>query len=772
MNNGSPRMEAKYSLTKDSSSTGVHASVLSGDLTIAGQLAAIVESSDDAIIGKTLEGTILTWNSSAERLYGYSAEEILGRPIDLLVPPDRTDESRDIFERLKKGKRLNHFETVRLRKDGRRIHVSLTVSPIKDKTGAITGASAIARDITARKQIEQELSAKAALVALLQAVAVASNEAPDAEAAIRACLELVCRYTGWPIGHAYLVDGESGPQLVPMRLWFLAEPERFQPFKSICESMLFQPGAGLPGQVLATAKPAWLFDLASDPNFQRRQIAARIGLKGGFAFPVLVGTEVASVLEFFSAEALEVNDAFLAVTTSIGFQLGRVIERARGDKTLRESEEHHRVIMETAADGIITIGQDSKILYANNNAGKIFGYSPSELIGQEVTILMPEYLRCVHKASLKCRQETGEKHVSWEPVELPGLHRSGREIPLEVSFGEFVANGSRAFTGVIRDIASRKHFDEQLRHAQKLESIGALAGGVAHDFNNLMTAVIGNISLALDRLPQSSTVRPLLDSALVAGERTADLTRQLLAYSGRGRFVLSPVDLSAVVREMSSIIRASVPRTVELLLDLQDHLPCAEADCGQIQQLFMNLVINGAEAIGEEESGAVSVTTRVQHIDERYIRNNLTGSDIRPGEYVTVEVHDTGRGMDEETKMKMFDPFFTTKFTGRGLGLAAVLGIVRGHKGGLEVHSSPGTGTTFKVLLPALEERPSAREAGHLDAQPAATGLILMIDDEDLIRRNAALSLERHGYSVLLAENGKVAVDMYRDNAARISVVS
>ena len=208
-----------------------------------------------------------------------------------------------------------------------------------------------------------------------------------------------------------------------------------------------------------------------------------------------------------------------------------------------------------------------------------------------------------------------------------------------------------------------------MREAQKLESVGLLAGGVAHDFNNLLTGILGNASLVLEELPPASNVRPLVENVMLASERAADLTRQLLAYSGKGRFVVQPTDLSALVREIGSLIQSSIPKKVRLDFDLQPGLPNVEADPAQIQQLVMNLVINGAEAIGEEKTGKVEVSTRLTHVSQDFVsRNHFIAETIPPGSYVAITVRDNGVGMKPDVRPHIFDPFFTTKFTGRGPG--------------------------------------------------------------------------------------------------------
>jgi signal transduction histidine kinase/CheY-like chemotaxis protein len=323
----------------------------------------------------------------------------------------------------------------------------------------------------------------------------------------------------------------------------------------------------------------------------------------------------------------------------------------------------------------------------------------------------------------------------------------------------------------VRDyIEERKRIEEDLRQTQKLESIGVLAGGVAHDFNNLLVGILGNSSLALEVLPENSQVRPLLQDVLLAGQRAADLTRQLLAYSGKGRFVVQPLNLSGLVREISGLIQPSIPKMVRLRLDLDFNLPLIQADSSQLQQLIMNLVINGAESIGDR-AGVVAVTTKSCDIAGEAIPRAIPPTEIRPGRYVCLEVKDNGAGMDAQTMSKIFDPFFTTKFTGRGLGLAAALGIVRGHRGGIEVESSPGEGATFRVYLPAAggAEREPYDDVSHEDLSGA--GVVLFVDDEEVVRNFARSCLQLYGYKVLVAANGREGLEAFSRAADQISVV-
>jgi PAS domain S-box-containing protein len=322
---------------------------------------------------------------------------------------------------------------------------------------------------------------------------------------------------------------------------------------------------------------------------------------------------------------------------------------------------------------------------------------------------------------------------------------------------------------IVTDITERKRLDEQLRHAQKLESIGLLAGGVAHDFNNILMGVLGNASLALESLDEPKKTGELLRDVVHAGERAAELTRQLLAYAGKGRFIVGPVDLSRLIHDLVPLIQPSIPRNVRLALELEPDLPAVQADKTQLEQLVMNLIINAGEAM-EEGRGTLSVSTSHRHVSLEDLGGYLTEHQ-QPGEYVVMEVSDTGSGMDEETVKRIFDPFFSTKFLGRGLGLSAALGIVRGHKGGVKVTTAPGCGTTFEVLFPAIAMPVAVEPPRDEPNLVEGRGTILAVDDEEIVRSFLQHALVRAGYEVLMAEDGEQALEMFAEHAGIISLV-
>ncbi|MCP4654059.1 MAG: response regulator [bacterium] len=321
--------------------------------------------------------------------------------------------------------------------------------------------------------------------------------------------------------------------------------------------------------------------------------------------------------------------------------------------------------------------------------------------------------------------------------------------------------------------AERRELEARIRQMQKMESLGVLAGGIAHDFNNLLMGVLGNADLALLRLPPSSPVRNHLTGITQATHRAADLTRQMLAYSGKGKFLVESLDLSCLIEEIDHLIAASVSKKAELDYHLVQNLPAVEADATQIRQVIMNLIANAAEAIGEG-SGIISISTGAMDCDRTYLMQSYLDEALPAGTYVYVEVTDTGSGMDEQTRAKIFDPFFTTKFTGRGLGLAAVLGIVRGHRGAINVGSEPQRGTTIRVLFPACR-RPAAAPSGPGLALELpgwrSHGTVLLVDDEETVLKVARDMLGALGFEVLTAEDGRQAVEVFARRADEIRLV-
>jgi PAS domain S-box-containing protein len=425
-------------------------------------------------------------------------------------------------------------------------------------------------------------------------------------------------------------------------------------------------------------------------------------------------------------------------------------------------------IVESSEDAIISKNLDGRIRTWNAAAERIYGYTAAEAIGEPMTMLLsPE--RQKEEMEILERLRRGEQVSHFETTRL---RKGGEIIHVSLTISPLRGSDGRILgaSHVARDVTERKQFEQQLRQSQRLESLGVLAGGIAHDFNNLLTGILANASLAAEVLNASNAAQPFLRDVVTATQRLSDLTRQLLAYAGRGAPALTPVNLSVLVAEISALIQASIPKHVQVRLALDQQIPEIMGDASQLQQIVMNLILNGAEAISTNSLGSVLVSTGYQEIDEAYIKTALISDPVEPGGFVCLEVHDTGSGMDSETQARIFDPFFTTKVHGRGLGLAAVLGIVRSHNGVIKVYSQSGKGTTFKVLLPAQAKGESQSARSHPEAL-RGSGTVLVVDDEEIIRSSARNVLELFGYRVIMAEDGQQAVRIYEQRAGEIDIV-
>ena len=412
-------------------------------------------------------------------------------------------------------------------------------------------------------------------------------------------------------------------------------------------------------------------------------------------------------------------------------------------------------IIDSSPMGIVTTDQDGLTVIWNPAAERMLGFQSGDIVGKQPPFTFD--------------QESGAAALDRQLTRA-----DGQEIevlcslaPMQSDQGEFLGN-----LLMFSDMTERKRVQSQIEHLQRLESLGVLAGGVAHDFNNLLTGMIGNASLATYTLDPGNSAQPLLQDILRAGERAAALTKQLLAYAGKGRIIPTLIDLNTIARDTAALARNSIenPR-VCITLDLDPGLPKVEADPAQMQQVLLSLFSNGVEAIVPEDSGNVEIRTRIEPVARGAERIWEAGGVLEPGHYVVVDVIDTGMGIDADTRTRIFEPFFSTKFTGRGLGLSAVLGIVRQHNGAIAIHTTAGRGTTVSVYLPIAPGElgslpPAAGEEKVLDA-----GLILVVDDEQTVRETLRRALEHWNYTSVLAENGQIAVEIFPSIAARVRAV-
>ena len=439
------------------------------------------------------------------------------------------------------------------------------------------------------------------------------------------------------------------------------------------------------------------------------------------------------------------------------------------ERLLQQREERYRRLFEAAKDGILILhGETGAIEDVNPFLLGLTGYKREELLSKRLWEIGLFGDIEASKTAFRELQTKGYVRYDNLPLKTP----AGKQVDVEFVSNVYPVGDQKVIQCNIRDISARRRAEEESeklqRQTQKLESLGVLAGGIAHDFNNLLAAILGHADLAAAEAPAGSSVGENIRAIEKAGRRAADLCGQLLAYSGKGRFLVQPLDLTAIVTDITSMLEVSSSKKAVLKFELTAHLPSVMADVVQMRQLVMNLVINASEAIGDAP-GVITIRTGSMLCDREYLLQMLLGQKLPEGRYAFVEVADTGCGMSAETQKRIFEPFFTTKFAGRGLGLAATLGVIRGHRGAIQVHSEPGHGSTFRVLFPTVDAPPEkifTQETAH--GEWRGHGTILVVDDDESVRLVMLRMLETIGFTVLLAEDGGRAVEMFKEHAADI----
>lgn len=673
-------------------------------------------------------GNIVEANQVSEKFLGLSREEHLSRslrsPEWQIIKPDHSPmraEELPAFMALKENRLVENRELGVRKPDGNLVWLNVTAAPLPLKQ---YGVLIVFSDITALKNTEAALRRSQNLYQDL----------------FDHSMDLICSHdlTGKLLSinpHASLIMGYETHELVGRNLKDLVVPE-YRELVSLYLEEIQQKGkaAGLLGVLSKQGeRHYWEYN-----GFLRKE-----------------GEEEAVVRGF----ARDIS------------------ERRRAEKALKKSEEKYRMLAETAQDYILALDLQGKAMYVNPAALAAGGYNQEEAAGMNIADILPEGMLSQLIERYSKRRGGDESHWVYE-VEF--LNKAGERIPVEVNSTLIKEDGKPSGVLIIaRDITERrrteeqqKKMEEQLRHVQKLESLGVLAGGIAHDFNNLLMGILGNADLALVDMTPANPARQNLMEIEKAARRAAELCRQMLAYSGRGKFVVEPLNLSDVVQEMAHMLEISISKKAALRYHFEPGLPAVQADATQMRQIIMNLITNASEAMGEE-NGVIAVSTGVMVCDREYLSSSWLNDPIPPGNYVYLEVSDTGCGMEQETLSKIFDPFFSTKFTGRGLGLAAILGIVRSHQGAIKVYSEPGKGSTFRVLLPAVAEgNPLARRESLKGKEEwKGTGVVLLVDDDETVREVGTQMLERLGFEVLPAVDGQEALECYGRQADQIRCI-
>ena len=678
------------------------------------RLAAIIDSSDDAIISKSLDGTITSWNLGAERIFGYSASEAVGQSMSILMSPDRPADESDILRRIASGQSIRHLEATRVRKDGARILVSVTISPLRDSAGVIIGASKVARDITMTRRIEHSVAEHEARLAAIIGAAM------DAIITVTADQRITMFN---PAAEAMFGCNASVALGSPIERFI---PKRFRPDHS---------------------EHIRKFGEARTTRRRMGRLNSIFGLRSnGEEFPVEA-----------SISQTEVDgERFFTVI------LRDITDRRRVDEQFRQQA----ALLDLAP--VLVRDLENRIILWTRGAQQLYGFSKEDALGRS----SHDLLQTEFPAPQAHITQAFHRDGSWEG-ELHHRTRDGRSVFVASQWVlHYDAAGRPAcILEINSDLTELKRAQASQMRSRKLESLGTLAGGVAHDFNNILFAINGNARMALEDLPPHHPIRPYLSEISKAGGRAADLVRRILAFSKPLEAKRDPVSIEPVIQEALNLVRATLPASIHIDFKGSSDLPLVEIDPSQLHQIIVNLATNASHAIGDRPG---NITVRLA---ERCVTSDdcLGTSGLREGHFVCLTVSDDGCGMDRAILDRIFDPFFTTKPVGQGtgLGLSVVHGIVNSYHGAISVYSQPGQGTSFLLYFPASEgSTPAANPRVVKSANKLAHGEnILLIDDEEALVMLGTRFLERLGYRVTGHVDALIALEEFRADPNRFAAV-
>ena len=734
------------------------------------KLPAVVASEGEGIVTFNEDGKIETFNEAAEAMFSWQASEVIGRPFRNLVNFSEQD-GWDLFVLSYRQSGVKHVgallkEFKAQKKDGTvfPLSLALTESPRADQRLF----TALLRDETEQKLAERRLAAQYAIARVLAECTTIQQATPE-------ILQAVCNSLGWQVGVLWQV--KPGTKILfCVEVWRTSH-ERFSEFVTVTQRMSFAKGVGLPGRIWETGNPIWIPDAVEDPNFPRAPMAAQVGLHAAFAFPIRLGDTILGVMEFFSGEIQEPDEALLHQMVSVGSQIGQFMQRKEAEMALRESEERTRLILDTALDAVVTLDEYGYVIGWNSQAERMFGWSREEIIGQQVltTVIPPKY-RDAYPQGIPHFFTSEVNAILNKRFELSGLHRDGHEFPLELAITAIQSQGKIIVSGFLRDLTERRQTEEALlkseeqrRQAQKMEAVGTLAGGIAHDFNNILSAIIGYTELAMTQIGVGSPVLPRLQEVLRASYRAKNLVRQILTFSRRDESGRKVMHLQPIVQEALNLLRASLPSTISLHAELQPSSAPVLADATQIHQVIMNLGAN-AEYAMRPMGGRLTVTLDEVAVDET-TASLVQG--LHAGPYIRLKVADSGQGMSPSVTKRIFDPFFTTKDVGEGtgMGLAVIHGVVTSHGGVIRVDSQKGLGTTFTIYFPCSSLPVEVPQIPSKSSSYFRKGTVMFVDDEVSIANWAKDMLENAGYIVVVFSNGPEALQAFKENPHQFDVL-
>jgi PAS domain S-box-containing protein len=662
---------------------------------------AAVESSNDAIVTKSLDGTITGWNPAAERLFGFTSAEAVGKGIDIIVPPDRLGEMREILSRTGRGETIEHHETLRLHKNGSPVEVLLGISPIRGPSGAVVGASKTARDISESRKTEHALR----------------QQTEERRRIFESSQDLIL-----------VTDAKGGLiQVSPSSETILG----YAPEEMIGHSAI----DFIHGDDLDRTREEMR---AARRGERSRSFDCRYVHKDGWVVTLSwMGTWSEPVMRHFF--------------------IGRDMTESRlAQESLRESEQLARGIIDTALDAFVQIDESGGILDWNSQAEQIFGWSREEALGKGFfDLIMAEADGNELKAAAGRFLRSDQDQIRGRRREITARRRDGKEFKAEMSVTALKTRDGFVFNGFFRDLTDKIAAEDRIRQAEKMEAVGQLTGGIAHDFNNILTVITGTIEIlaeAVEKEPELFAITKMIDEAATRG---ADLTQHLLAFARKQPLQPRETDINTLIIDTAKLLRPTLGEHIEIESVFADEVCLATVDPNQLTTAILNLALNARDAM--PDGGKLIMETGSVYLDEKY---SSMHNDVRPGRYALVAVSDTGTGIPAALIDKVFDPFFTSKETGKGtgLGLSMVYGFVKQSAGHIKVYSEEGHGTTMKIYLPPGTGAALASEATAVPIIEGGHERILVVEDDKLVRDYVITQLHTLGYVTLAAGNAAEAL--------------
>lgn len=720
-----------------------------------GQFRSIIDNSETVIYLKDIEGRYILINRKYEELFNITKEGIKGKTDFDIFPENMASSFRANDLEVLKVKRPVRFEEFAPHKDGIHYYLSMKV-PVFDSYGIPFATCGISTDITERKQVEDENN-------LLKNISMSIARSVDFDSALREVLARVCEFTNWISGEAWFPG--TGSTILEYSSICYYRDEKGKKLCDLSKNYTFPIGVGLPGRVWQTKRPEWLKDITnSHTSFLRSEIAAETGIKAGLGVPIIAGNSVLAVLTFFMSDVREEDERVINIVQAVTAQLGPIFQHKHAEDLRYEIQQRYEALVNSLDVGIFRGTPDGRVLEINQAVVTIYeavsiqellGYNWSDLFydRKRYDELISEILESgfIKDAVVECKTLKGKRF--WASVSAVMKRDTDENVYID---------------GIIEDVTKNKNLEDQLIQAQKMEAIGQLAGGISHDFNNILTAIIGYGTILLMKREDDELIKKNTGNILALCDKAANLTQGLLTFSKRHQMNMDIYNLNEIVKSSGRMVERIIGETITVKISITADELMVKADFSQIEQVLLNLATNSRDAM--PEGGTLTLSTSLVSIDEQYITSHGYGE---PGNYALITFSDTGSGIEDNLKMKIFDPFFTTKEVGKGtgLGLSIVFGIIKQHNGFIDLFSEPGKGTTFNIYIPITGMVSEKKMPIGFPIQKEKKVTILIAEDEEEVRSVMAKTLSEFGYNVIEAIDGEDAITKFIENKNSIRLL-